>query len=199
MFTVPQLIFLCKCIEETSGTEGSVVEVGCETGVTTVFLNKFMDALGIQKHYYALDTFSGFVKEDVEFEVLTRNKRRSDYRSLFTVNSRKWFDWTMTRNGITRVRSILADANTFDFSRIGPISFCLLDVDLYRPIRKCLPAIYDVLSPGGILVVDDCDASNSQWDGAEQAYREFVSAQKITAEIRHGKFGIINKSLSLSS
>ncbi|MPZ40311.1 MAG: hypothetical protein GEU95_20080 [Rhizobiales bacterium] len=27
-------------------------------------------------------------------------------------------------------------------------------MDLYRPMKKAMPELYDVLSPGGIIVVD---------------------------------------------
>jgi len=44
----------------------------------------------------------------------------------------------MLQNAITRVKSIEADVNQYDLRTLGPLSFCLLDVDLYRPIRKSL-------------------------------------------------------------
>ena len=92
-----------------------------------------------------------------------------------------------------RVKSIEADVNQYDLRTLGPLSFCLLDVDLYRPIRKSLKELYDVLSPGGIMVVDDCDESNRVWDGADQAYKEFMKDAGRPIEIRHGKLGLIRK------
>jgi SAM-dependent methyltransferase len=191
-FSPPQLCFLCQCIEDTKHIEGAISEVGCAQGGTTVFLNKYMDAQNIEKDYIAIDTFSGFVYEDIEFEVDNRGKTK-DLFTFFQINKKKWFDATMQQNEIARVRSIKADVNKFDLTTIGPLSFSLLDVDLYRPVRKALPEIYEVLSPGGIIVVDDCNPSNIRWDGSDQAYKEFVKEINQAYKIVHDKLGIIKK------
>jgi SAM-dependent methyltransferase len=191
-FSPPQLCFLCQCLEDTARVEGGIVEVGCHTGQTTVFLNKYLDARGIHKEYVALDTFSGTTARDIDFEVAHRGKAR-DVVTGFTVNSKRWFDMTMKDNGVARVRSVKADANGYDLRSLGPLSFALLDVDLYRPTRKALPELYDALGPGGMIVVDDCDPSDLQWDGADQAYREFVRAAGLPLQIVHGALGVVTK------
>jgi hypothetical protein len=94
---------------------------------------------------------------------------------------------------VTRVRSIRADVNEFDLRSHGAISFCLLDVDLYRPTKKALGEIYSALSPGGMLVVDDCSPDDARWDGALQAYREFMSENGKPDEIVHKKLGLVRK------
>jgi hypothetical protein len=38
----------------------------------------------------------------------------------------------------------------------------LVDLDLYRPVLSTLNAIYEDVSPGGIVVVDDCQ-QDGQW------------------------------------
>ena len=191
-FTVPQLCFLCQCIEDTKHIEGAVAEVGCFNGATTVFLNKYMDAQNIRKSYFAIDTFSGFVADDIRFEVADRGKTK-DQITGFQANKKKWFDGTMQQNNITRVRSIEADVNEYDLTTLGPLSFTLLDVDLYRPMKNALQELYEVLSPGGIIVVDDCDASNIRWDGSDQAYKEFMKERNQFVQIIHGKLGVIRK------
>ncbi|GAB2586471.1 hypothetical protein ISP15_11740 [Dyella jejuensis] len=191
-FTPPQLSYLCQCIEATRYVEGSIAEVGCFDGSATVFLNKYMDAQGITKDYFAVDTFCGFVAEDIRVEVDERGKSRDMFKG-FQSNKKRWFDGTMKQNGITRVRSIQADVNQFDLTTLGPLSFCLLDVDLYRPIKKSLHELYDVLLPGGIIVVDDCDASVARWDGADQAYKEFMQDRGEPICIVHSKLGKIVK------
>jgi len=193
-FTAPQLCFLCQCIENTQYIEGDIAEIGCFVGWTTVFLNKYMDAQKIPKRYYAIDTFSGFVAEDVEHEVFNRGKaERLYYAGAFKHNKKKWFEGTMRQNNITRVRSIKTDINKYDLTTLGPLSFVLLDVDLYRPIKKALPELYQVLSPGGMIVVDDCDSSVIRWDGADQAYKEFIKNINQSVQIVHDKLGIVRK------
>ena len=190
-FNAAQLCFLCQCIEDTRDVSGDIAEIGCSNGATTVFLNNYMDARNIEKKYYAVDTFSGFVNEDIEFEVTARSKAK-DLLVGFDVNKKKWFDRTMQENNIARVRSIEADVNKYDLTGLAPLSFILLDVDLYRPIWKALPELFQALIPGGIMVVDDC-VSGNQWDGSYQAYREFVEELNRPTCIVHDKLGVVRK------
>ena len=43
------------------------------------------------------------------------------------------------------------------------------------------------------MVVDDCDSTNFRWDGADQAYKEFMEEIGEPTQIIHGKLGIIKK------
>lgn len=192
-FTAQQLCFLCKCLSETMSIDGNMAEIGCEYGQTTVFLNNYIDDLGLShKKYFSIDTFSGFSEADVTFEVEGRSKRKDFYKG-FSENRKEWYERTMEINKVRRVDVIEADINEFDLHSLGPLSFALLDVDLYRPTKKALPELYELLSPGGVLVVDDCDSSNYFWDGAYQAYIEFVESRGITPRIIYKKLGVIRK------
>lgn len=194
-FNAAQLCFLCDCLERTREVAGAVVEVGVAGGETTLFLNSYLDARGIDKAYLAIDTFGGFTPQDVAVEVRGRGKRETDYRGVegFQVNRQEWYDAAMRMNGVTRVRSIRVDVNEFDLRAPGAIAFCLLDVDLYRPTRKALGELYAALSPGGIIVTDDCSPDDARWDGALQAYREFAGTIGQAQEIVLGKLGVIRK------
>lgn len=192
-FTVPQLMFLCESLASTREVPGSVVEIGCHNGATTVLFNRLMDDLGMHKTYYAIDTFSGFTSEDVEYEVANRGKRGELFSGAFQVNNKRWFDGTMQQNGITRVESIQADVNHVDLLARAPYSFVLLDVDLYKPTRKALGELYQAMSPGGMIIVDDCNEHDIRWDGADQAYKEFMQSIGEPPRIVHTKLGIVRK------
>jgi O-methyltransferase len=189
MFTPTQLGFLCDQVTKTAEVPGALVEIGCAFGATTVFLNRHMDSLGMEASYYAIDTFKGFTASDIEFERASgREYRYSDFRE----NSKGTFDRTMRRNGVSRVSSFRADASHFDYSAIAPFRFALLDVDLYQPVLAVLNSIYDLVQPGGVIVVDDC-MPGGQWGGAYDAYMEFTKARGLNCDIRHEKLGLIIK------
>jgi hypothetical protein len=190
MFTPQQLIALTVLMKDAARVPGCFVEAGCAYGATTVFLNKFMDAEGIERNYHAIDTFSGFVKEHVNHEVRHRGKGQS-LLSYFKDNRKSWFDTTMAVHSAERVNSVRIDVAEFDFQSIGPIAFCLLDVDLYLPISNVLPKIYAAMAPGGIIVVDDC--KDGMWDGALQAYEEFARERRLPIEIVAEKLGVLRK------
>lgn len=191
MFTVPQLFFICQCLEQVREIKGSIAEIGCAWGRTTVFINKYMDAQNIEKKYYAIDTFSGFITKDIENE---NPRLRKFYENhSFHINSKEHFDYTMIKNNINRVKSIRADVNMYDFSKMGALCFALLDVDLYRPTKKGIKELYDILSPNGIIIVDDCNPNNIAWKGAYRAYTEFMTEIHEPINIVHNKLGLIKK------
>lgn len=190
-FTAPQLCYLCSAISETRAVDGNILEIGCAKGETTIFIKNYMQNTGIVKPYYAIDTFSGFVQDDINYERKVRGK--STKYGQFRINKKKWYDGTLAQNGYPDVYSIKADINDYDLSAHEPIAFALLDVDLYRPMKKALPELYRSLASGGIIVVDDCDENDHRWDGSDQAYKEFMSEIGKEIEIVHGKLGIIRK------
>jgi SAM-dependent methyltransferase len=191
MHSPKQLVVLTELMMSASKVSGCFVEVGCAYGVTTVFLNKFLEEEGIARDYFAIDTFGGFVAAHADYEIRERGKPVA-LKDVFSENSKAWFDRSMAVHGLTRVKSVQCDATTFDFSSIGPIAFCLLDIDLYLPIKDTLPKIFAALAPGGVLVVDDCQP-HPYWDGAQQAYDEYVAANGLQNDVVAGKLGVIRR------
>jgi O-methyltransferase len=185
---------LCRLIDlldRTVDIPGSIIEVGCFTGETTIWLNRHLKDKKIEGPYYALDTFGGFTNADLAYEVTNRGKKLSEL-SAFDSNRRSWFDKTMRLNGFNNVISIQADASKFDYSTVAPISFALVDLDLYLPMKSALKEVFSVLSPGGILVADDCHA-NINYDGALQAFTEFVSSHHLPLRIDLDRLGVVVK------
>jgi len=190
MFSPSQLGFLCKQITNTAEVPGSILEVGCAFGATTVFLNRHIDTLGIDVDYYAIDTFAGFTADDIAYEhSLGRHYR---YDTDFRGNSKPWFDRTMRRNGVRRATSFRADATTFDYTKIAPFRFVLVDVDLYRPVLAVLENTYELVSPGGTIVTDDCQ-EGGRWAGAYDAFTEFTKKRDLEAVITDDMLGLITK------
>ena len=109
---------------------------------------------------------------------------------FFRAYRKKWFDQTMRNNRVTRVTSIQADVNHFDFTQYQEISLCLIDVDLMRPVRTALEEVFPRMAPGGVILVDDC-RPNRKYDGAFEAYVEFVQRMGVPIDIRDGKVGVI--------
>ena len=185
---------LCRLIDlltQTANIPGSIVEVGCFTGETTIWLNRHLQDLKIEKPYYALDTFGGFTASDLTFEVTKRGKKLADIYG-FGSNSRPWFDKTMRLNGCHKVISVQGDASKFDYSTVAPISFALVDLDLYLPMKSALKEVFSILSRGGIIVADDCDP-NINYDGAYQAFTEFVASHHLPFRIDLNRLGVVVK------
>jgi SAM-dependent methyltransferase len=187
--SIAHLSFITDAIKSVQA-DGAVLEIGVGGGGTSIVINKFMAEESINRPFYAIDTFYGFTKDDVDFERKQRGKTdRRGYRS----NSKDWYTKTLIAHGIHNARVIQADAKQLDYTKFAPVAFCFLDIDLYNPIASVLPRLHDVLAPGGMIVVDDCNPADSPYDGAGQAYREFCASRGIAAEIVHDNLGIIRK------
>jgi SAM-dependent methyltransferase len=188
--SIAHLSFITDAIKSVQA-DGAVLETGVGGGGTSIVINKFMAEESINRPFYAIDTFYGFTKDDVDFERKQRGKtdRYRGYRS----NSKDWYTKTLIAHGIHNARVIQADAKQLHYTKFAPVAFCFLDIDLYNPIASVLPRLHDVLAPGGMIVVVDCNPADSPYDGAGQAYREFCASRGIAAEIVHDNLGIIRK------
>ncbi len=197
-----QLCFLAKCLDDTAHVDGAVVEIGCAYGTTTTFLYEYMVDSNITKEYYCIDTFSGFTPEDIAVEKDQRGKNHT-YEYHFTDNDVAWFKESLARRHITDIKVVKGDICTLDPSQLPEkIAFCLLDVDLYQPVKLGLDKVYQRLSPGEIIVVDDCwtksrhmwvDGVANAYDGAMQAYKEFVAKQGLPEEFVETKLALIRR------
>jgi O-methyltransferase len=194
-FTPAQLARLTMLATEAAHSPGDFCEIGCYRGYTTVFLNRHLDAIAPEKRYWAVDTFGGFVASDVSHEQQTRGKNsREDRRALdkFTINSRAWFEATLRQNGITRVSTCAAAVQDFEFPADARFCFVLLDVDLYLPSVAALEKIWPRVVPGGLVVVDDCQADHV-YDGSRQAVEEFCGRNNLTFELVEAKLAVLRK------
>jgi hypothetical protein len=186
MFTPPQLAFLGRELE--TGPPGSALEIGCANGDTTVWLNRWMADVGLERRYVAIDTFRGFLSRDIAEEA-ERGRDPNRFTQSFRGPTRKRFDHAMSVNGIGRVEPVAADSTSLDYARFAPVAFALIDVDLYRPVRETLDRVFPHLADGGVIVVDDC--APGDFEGALEAYREFCQEREVPVRIEHGKLGLI--------
>lgn len=184
-----QLATLVMEIERLHGIEGSILEIGVSRGMTTRFIAQHIHVNNYDEHFYAIDTFSSFLKEDLDYEINKFEKKESeltgfycaDYQKLVT--DLKRFDF---------IKVIQSDCSAVDYKLLSPIKLVLLDVDLYITIKKTLPLIYDQLIDGGVILIDDV-LKGTIYDGAERAYKEFCLENNIEPKIIGNKCGIIRK------
>ncbi len=65
--------------------------------------------------------------------------------------------------------------------RVGAIAVLRIDADWHASVRCCLESLYDQVSPGGFVILDDYDA----WDGCAIATHEFLAERKLSHRIAH--------------
>ena len=182
-----QLSEIIISLEKIKNLEGCICEIGVARGMTTRFICEYLANHKIKTEFYCLDTFSSFVDEDVDYEVKFRKKNKSEL-SGFSYNN--FSRWKKNFNSFAFVKPMKIDVKNFDFESIKPIKFALLDVDLYLPTLHTLKKLKKNIIKGGILIVDDVNESKS-WDGANQAFNEFVNENSLKFKLVGKKCGVI--------
>ena len=186
-----QLLELLTSIDNfASKTQKSIiVEVGVARGMTTRFLSGHISLKNYNLDYFCIDTFSSFTDKDLNFEITKRGKISKELLG-FSYN-----DYTKWKNNFKKfnfIKPIQKDCSNFDFSTIAPINLCFLDVDLYLPTKNTLNKIWPHMAENSSIIVDDV-ADNNQWDGAYQAFMEFINENKLNYYLVGNKCGVIQK------
>lgn len=70
--------------------------------------------------------------------------------------------------------------DTMPRSEVGAIAVLHLDGDWYESVKVCLDHLYDRVSPGGVIQIDDY----GHWEGARKAVDEFMQTREIRAPFR---------------
>ena len=185
-----QLSELIKSIDRlATGRKNTIVEIGVARGMTTRFLAEHISLNSYNVDYFCLDTFSSFIDKDINYEVEKRNKNKKD---LLAFEYNDYLKWKKNFQEYKFIKPIKCDCSTFDFSSIAPINLCFLDVDLYKPTINTLNNIWDFMAEDSVIIIDDVK-ENNEWDGAFQAFMEFVNEKKLNYYLVGTKCGVIKK------
>ncbi len=168
------------------GVSGDVVEFGVALGGTTIILAE--RALQSGRNFHGLDVF-GMIPAPTSGKDGERAKQRYEtiaqgrsqgiegdlyygYRSdLYTEVCRSLGRHGLEVDGrrITLHRGLFQD--TFSKASIASVAFAHIDCDWYEPVTYCLNAVAELISPNGVIVVDDYHA----YDGCKMAVTEFLT------------------------
>lgn len=193
--TVDNFWAYLDAIYHTRHLGGTIVEIGVAYGGTATAAATFEKRIGGTRRYVCIDTFDGFVTNQLE----------TDHRlGLSSVHDRMFGDNSMAnvRRNLRRwdapdtIELVKADICEIDSSRLpGDVSLCLLDVDLRDPIYCGLEKLHKKLAPDGLILVDDCKQGTS-WVGADTGYRDFMKRIGRSPKYYMG-FGVLHLSETL--
>jgi len=182
-----QLTEIINSLEKVKNIKGCICEIGVARGMTTRFICEYLKDTNFTSDFFCIDTFESFVKEDVEYEIVQRKKSKSE---LIGFSYNDYETWKKNFSKFEFVKPIKRDIKNFNFEDIKPIKFVLLDVDLYLPTLSALNNLKSNMTKGGIIIVDDV-SKNKSWDGADQAFHEFVKKNSLEFRLIGKKCGYI--------
>ena len=153
---------------------GDVVECGSAEGGSAALLALWLRRFRSNKRIFVFDTFEGlppptFQDPDYDEAVPWTGKCRGDLEHV-----QELFKQLGVLDRAVFVKGKFQD--TLPTYNIPAIALLHLDCDWYDSTMTCLQHLWDHLSPGGILVIDDY----SDWQGCRRAVEEFFESRRIT-------------------
>jgi O-methyltransferase len=157
---------------ERHGVPGAIVDCGVWNGGSSAI----MAHAAPTRTVWAFDSFEGLPKpgpEDQQAEGWAGSclGREDNVREAFRRFARG--------EQVRIVKGWFADTFPRTRDRIGPIALLHADGDWYDSVKLTLNSLYDRITSGGWMVVDDY----SIWSGARMAVDEFRSARAITSPL----------------
>ena len=165
----------------SEGTPGDLVECGVWRGGSVAFMRGLLAALDVtDRTVWVADSFEGLPPPSLPPDVaLGMDLSREKFPSLAI--DEETVRRSFSAHGLldSQVRFLKGwFSDTLATAPIERLALLRVDGDLYSSTRDALDALYDRVSPGGFVVIDDYFLPNCR-----QAVDEFIVERRITAEI----------------
>ena len=161
------------------GIAGAVVECGTARGGSAALLGLALKEFRERRLLWVFDTFEGMppptaADPDYEIAALYTGSCRGDLANVTSL-----FERLHILEDARFIKGRFED--TIPKIDTGPIAVLHVDGDWYESVKVCLDQLYDRVSPGGIIQIDDY----GHWEGARKAVDEFLRARHIAAPLRY--------------
>ena len=170
--------------------DGDFVECGVWKGGNIILFKKFldMDFKNKNKTIYAYDTFEGMTEpttDDYDLrnnenasQILKKDKnKKSNAWGVCTIENvkRNILNETENLNNIKFIKGKVEDTLNEEKNLPLKISILRLDTDWYLSTKKELEVMFNRVSPGGIIIIDDY----GHWSGSKKAVDEFFKDKYV--------------------
>lgn len=181
---IPEPVFLdnLALVKEHLAIEGDFVECGVwkggMSGACAVLLGK-------DRQYHLYDSFEG-LPEVKEIDGAAAKAWQTDTDSTSYLDNcsaeQRFAEQAMKISGATDVHIHKGwFEKTVPHHPARPIAVLRLDGDWYESTMQCLEALFPMVVPGGIIIIDDYYV----WDGCSRALHDYLSRTSSTARIRN--------------
>lgn len=172
---------LYRAVHEVAarGIPGDVVECGTARGGSAALMGLALEELGEDRKLWVFDTFEGIppptaADPDHDIAALYTGDFRGDLAEV-----RALFDRLGILSRSELVKGLFQD--TLPGCTVERIAVLHLDGDWYESVKVCLELLYDRVSPGGVVQIDDY----GHWEGARRAVDEFLAARGGAGGLRY--------------
>lgn len=157
---------------------GNVVELGCYTGTTSLFLQRMIEAEGQKRRLFVYDSFDGLPAKTSQDsspagEQFVAGELKASRQEFIKHFKQAGLQLPVIRKGWFQ------DLRPEDMP--GQIAFAFLDGDFYESIRDSLRLVWPRLSEGAIVVVDDYQSE--ALPGAKRAVDEWLQTHPARLQV----------------
>jgi O-methyltransferase len=185
MVTEAQVEFILDTLEEVlvSDVDGDVVELGCNSGTTSIFIRKMLSLYESPKTYHVYDSFLGLPENSIYDTAGNAGECLTDKATLMGVFNHFNLQLPTINEGW------FADIDDENYP--DRISFAFLDGDFYPSIMDSFAKIYHKLEPGAMVVIHDYGPGALA--GVEKACSEFLADKPENVEQAMSGVGVFTK------
>ena len=183
MIGIPRLENLQRCVESVlrEGTPGDLLEAGVWRGGATIFMRGILKAHGVRdRSVWVADSFRGLPAERPPEERLDSQPELHKFKELAVSLSEVRANFE--RYGLLDDQVRFLEGwfeSTLPEAEIERLAVMRVDCDLYESTMDALVNLYDRVSPGGFVIVDDYGTI----PGCNQAVDEFRAGRGISEEL----------------
>lgn len=190
MVPLARLDQLQNCIVDVvrNNVPGDLVETGVWRGGVTIFMRALLNVLGDpDRCVWAADSFEGLpepdpVKYPVEYKAF-KSAAMTKYYNHLAVSleevQRNFQAYGVLDDRVRFLKGWFCD--TLPTAPIGKIAVLRLDGDYYESTRDALVNLYDKVSVGGYVIIDDY--GEDTWTYCRKAVDEFREERKIRSPL----------------
>jgi hypothetical protein len=172
----PRMDHLIRVLKELDdkGIPGDLIKTGCWRGGACIFMRAILDEIGNKdRKVYAADSFDGVPKPNLDLYPI--DSYSTHYQSTFLKASLEDTKKNFAKYGYLDDRTVFVPGWFRDtIPALKPASgkwaLLRLDGDIYESTIQVLDALYDDLSVGGYVIIDDFGSDV----GASHATRDFL-------------------------
>ena len=180
---------LTQAFEYVNSNEipGDFVECGVWKGGNLILLSSLQEMVNTKRRIIGFDTFSGMTTPsdyDSDFrgvhasELLSKEPKIDGGQSIHAFASLKIVKQNLREHSCSNIELVKGDVlHTLNDVQNLPNSIAILrlDTDWYESTKKELDVLYPLLSPGGVLLIDDY----GHFEGARKAVDEYFKDEKV--------------------
>jgi hypothetical protein len=186
MLPVVRLDNLQTCIMDVveHNVPGDLVETGVWRGGATIFMRAVLDILDVtDRNVWVADSFEGLPEPDpAKFPLESKafkSAAMTKYYNHLAVGldevKRNFAAYGMLDDQVKFLKGWFRD--TLPLAPIRDIAVLRLDGDYYESTRDALTNLYDKVSPGGFVIIDDY--GEEHWTYCRKAVEEFRTERGI--------------------